>query len=418
MTSAPGDSVNEQSTARRGIPLAVYLLGLSLFAMGTSEFLIVGVLSDIAGDLQVSLPTAGTLISAFAAGVLLGAPPLAVLTLRWPPRTTLLVCQTLFVVAIAFGLLIPGYGALVAARAVSGVAYAGFWAVASATAIRMVPPDRTARALSVVVTGLSLAMVAGGPAGTLIGEHSGWRAGFWAVAALTAATAIAVRLTMPGTDRGKEAAPDRGAELRAMARPRLWVAYGNTMLTTAAYMVSFSYLGALLTDSGGLPAGWVPAVLALFGIGAFAGLTIGGRTSDRHPFPTLYAGILGMVVVSVALALLGSHLAATVPLVFLLGLTGFLVNPPVLSRVFTIAVGAPTLAGATNVSAMQLGITVAPLLGGLTIGAGLGLPSVGWVGAALGLVSLGAALTDARLDRRANAQPTAATQTAPTGLTG
>ncbi|GAA0389345.1 Cmx/CmrA family chloramphenicol efflux MFS transporter [Streptomyces luteireticuli] len=401
MSLTPEDPAQGVGKKQRGMPLAVYMLGLSLFAMGTSEFLIVGVLPKIADDLNVSIPTAGTLISAFAVGVLVGAPPLGVLTLRWPPRTTLLVCQSIFVASIAFGLLVPGYGALLAARAISGVAYAGFWAAASATAVTLVSSDRTAKALSIVVTGLSLAMVAGGPAGTLIGDHAGWRAGFWAVAALTALTAIVVRFTLPGADDNQGAPRELSNELRAMARPRLWVAYGSTLLTTGAYMVSFSYMGSLLTDTGGLSDSWVPAVLALFGIGAFVGLTIGGRTSDRHPFPTLYVGVIGTIVISVALALLADHLAVTIPLVFLLGLTGFLVNPAVLARVFSIAGDAPTLAGATNVSAFQLGITIAPLLGGLTIGADFGLASVGWVGAAFAVASLVTVLTDARLHRRA-----------------
>ncbi|MDL4775569.1 Cmx/CmrA family chloramphenicol efflux MFS transporter [Actinomadura xylanilytica] len=382
------------------MPVAVYVLALSLFAMGASEFLMAGVLPDIAADLDVSLPTAGTLISAFAVGVLVGAPPLAALTRRWPPRTTLLICQAAFAAAIASGLVVPGYWAVLISRAVAGVAYAGFWAVAAATAISLVPPDRTARALGVVVTGLSLAMVVGGPAGTVIGEWAGWQAGYWAVVALTAATAIAARLTLPATEPVRGSSDDLREELRLVARPRLWVAYGTTMLTTAAYMVTYGYLGSLLTDTSGIPVAWMPAVLALFGVGAFAGLAIGGRTTDRYPFPTLYAGIAGVIGTSVVLALLAGHATAAVPLVFLLGVSGFLTNPVVLARVFTIATGAPTLAGATNISVLQLGITLAPLAGGLAIGAGLGLASVGWVGALFALASLAAAVTDARLHRR------------------
>ncbi|WP_406630707.1 Cmx/CmrA family chloramphenicol efflux MFS transporter [Amycolatopsis sp. WGS_07] len=385
---------------RKGaLPAAVYLLGLSLFAMGSSEFLISGVLPGIASDLRVSLPSAGALISAFAVGVLAGAPPLAVLTLHWPRRATLLASQALFVAAIALGMLTSSYWILMVARVISGVAYAGFWAVAMTTAVSLVPPDRTARALSVVVSGLSLAMVVGGPAGTVISGLAGWRAGFWAVAIATAATAVAVWLTLrqPGQDGGPE--PDLKAELRTMKQPRLWVAFGTTIATTAAYMVTFGYLGAMVTETSGLSESWVPAVLSLFGIGAFVGLTIGGRVADRFPFRVLAAGIAGMIVFSVALAALAAQPAAAIPLVFLLGVAAFLVNPAVIGRVYTIAAGAPTLAGATNVSAFQLGITLAPLAGGLAIGAGFGLASVCWVGAAIAVVSGIAAFADSRLHR-------------------
>ncbi|AXB41377.1 Cmx/CmrA family chloramphenicol efflux MFS transporter [Amycolatopsis albispora] len=389
----------ERARKKPDLPIVVYVLGLSLFAMGSSEFLISGVLPKVADDLRVSLPSAGVLISAFAVGVLVGAPPLAVLTLRWPRRATLLASQALFVASIALGMLARDYWLVLVSRVISGLAYAGFWAVAMTTAVSLVPPDRTARALSVVVSGLSLAMVVGGPAGTVISDLGGWRAGFWAVAVATAATAVAVRLTLRQSGPLDGPPPELRAELRVMKQPRLWVAYTTTIATTAAYMVSFGYLGALLSETSGLPVAWIPAALSLFGIGAFVGLTIGGRLADRSPFRVLTAGILGMISVSVALALLADHLVAAIVLTFLLGVTGFLVNPAVIGRVYTIAASAPTLAGATNVSAFQLGIFLAPLLGGLAIGANFGLASVGWVGAALAVVSLAAALTDARLHR-------------------
>ncbi|PHM44633.1 hypothetical protein Xmau_01809 [Xenorhabdus mauleonii] len=379
------------------IPISVYLLGLSLFAMGSSEFLIAGVLPKIAVDLQVSLPSAGMLISAFAVGVLFGAPPLAIATLRWPRRSTLLISQALFVIATAIGMLSPGYWPLVIARVVSGVAYAGFWAVAATTAVSLVAQDRTARALAVVVSGLSLAMVVGGPLGTVISDMAGWRAGFWAVAAATTVAAVALWFMLPEMQQNHENVSVLDAELKVMKQPKLWVAYMTTLLTTAAYMATFGYLGALLIDVSKLAVNWVPAVLALFGIGAFIGLSIGGRTADKYPFKTLSIGIIGMIIISIALAFWAEHTIATICLVFLLGVFGFVVNPAVMNRVYTIAANAPTLAGATNVSAFQLGITLAPLLGGFAIGAGYGLPSIGWVGALLGMLALVPVWVDARL---------------------
>ena len=184
-----------------------------------------------------------------------------------------------------------------------------------------------------------------------------------------------------------------------MKRPQLWVAYATTAATTAAYMGTFGYLGALLLDVSGLSINWLPAVLALFGGGAFVGLAIGGRTADSHPRATLCTGIAGLLLLSIAIAFVAHHLAAMIALVFLLGIAGFLLNPAVWGRVYAIAPDAPTLAGATNSSAFQVGLTVAPIAAGLPIAAGHGLASIGWVGAGFAALSLCLALLDARMDR-------------------
>jgi len=400
LNAGPSDADSAFGNENRGtaIPLAVYLLGFSLFAMGSAEFLMGGILPKIAEDLKISLPTAGTLISAFAVGALIGAPPLAIMTLHWPRRATLFVSQAAFVAATVFSLITEGYLGILIARFVMGLAYACFWAVAASTAVQLVAADRRAKALSVVVSGLTVAMVLGGPAGTFISDLTGWRGGFWAVAIVTTAAALAVLLILPRMGDGM-AAPDTATELRAMKRPVLWVAYATTAATTAAYMGTFGYMGALLLDVSGLPVDWLPAVLSLFGLGAFLGLTIGGRTADRYPFATLVVGIAGLIVVSAAIALLASHMVAVVALVFLLGVMGFVLNPAVWGRVYVIAPDAPTLAGATNSSAFQLGLTLAPLLAGLPISHGYGLSSIGWVGGAIGALALGLAFLDMRMGR-------------------
>ncbi|WP_266031521.1 Cmx/CmrA family chloramphenicol efflux MFS transporter [Brucella intermedia] len=400
-TISPGpsdaSSVVGNEKPKTTIPLAVYLLGLSLFAMGSAEFLMGGILPKIAEDLQISLPTAGTLISAFAVGALIGAPPLAIMTLHWPRRATLFLSQAVFVAATAFSLVSEGYLGILIARFVMGLAYACFWAVAASTAVQLVASDRRAKALSVVVSGLTVAMVLGGPAGTFISELTGWRGGFWAVVAATTVAAIAILLVLPARIGGNMPAPDTATELRAMKRPVLWVAYATTAATTAAYMGTFGYMGALLLDVSGLPLDWLPAVLSLFGLGAFLGLTIGGRTADRHPFSTLISGIAGLILVSGAIAFFASHMVAIVILVFLLGVVGFILNPAVWGRVYIIAPDAPTLAGAINSSAFQLGLTVAPVLGGLPISYGHSVASVGWTGAVLGVLALFLAFIDQRM---------------------
>lgn len=377
----------------------VYFLAFSLFAMGSAEFLMGGILPLIAADLHITLPQAGTLISAFAMGALIGAPPFAILTLHWSRRGTLFASQMAFIVATAFSLLAHDYWLILICRFAMGLAYACFWAIAAAVAVELSPADRRAKALSVVVSGLTAAMVAGGPAGTFISDLTGWRGGFWAVVVTSVISAVAGALAFPGKEMNDVPLPDIKSELRAMKRPALWLAYATTAATTAAYMGTFGYLGALLLEVSGVAMDWVPAILTLFGVGAFVGLTIGGRTADGHPFSTLLCGIIGLVSVSAAIALLASYSTPVIVLVFLLGVAGFLVNPAVWSRVYAIAPDAPMLAGATNSSAFQGGLMCAPLLAGLPISLGYGLWTIGWVGAAIGVIAFGFVMLDARLSR-------------------
>ncbi|QKG21797.1 Cmx/CmrA family chloramphenicol efflux MFS transporter [Actinomadura verrucosospora] len=369
------------------MPLAVYVLGLAIFAQGTSEMMLAGLLPQMSADLGVSVPDAGLLISAFAVGMLVGAPVLAVLTLRWPHRRALLAFLAVFVAAHVAGALTPGYGVLFATRVVGAFVYAGFWAVAAATAIGLVPASARGRAMGIVAGGLTLATIAGLPLGTLLGQHLGWRSAFWAVAALSAAAMAAVAATVKNGTRAGEA-PRVRDELRAMARPRLWLSFATTALATGALLVTFSYLGAMLEDATGIPERWVPGVLALYGAGSLIGITLGGRLADARAVPLLYAGITGLVAVSAALALTLGSPAPAIVLVFLLGAFGFATNPALTSRVFAMTDGSPTLVAATNTSAFNVGITAGPWLGGLALDAGAGYPSTAWIGAGLGVAAL------------------------------
>lgn len=380
------------------LPPGVYLLAFSLLAMGSTEFLVAGVLPSIADDLRITLPAAGALITAFAIAVVLGGPPMAVLTLRWPRRTTLVATQLVFAASLAVGLLTSSYGVLLATRFLCGLAYAGFWAVAAVTAVGLVPPERTARASGVVVSGLSVAMIAGGPASALLSHFTGWRGGFWAVTALTVLATVLTLAAVPATEPATE--PSVRQELRAMRQPRLVAVYAATLLSTAAYMISYNYLAPLLTEFTGLPSAWVPAVLALFGIGAFAGLSLGGRIADARPFPALVVGAAGIAVCSVALALLASHTVAVLVVVPLLGIAGFVVNPAIYGRVFTLAAQAPTLAGSVTVSMFQLGISLVPVFAGIALNAGAGLTALPWIGAGLAILTIPAVLFDRALTRR------------------
>lgn len=388
--------MNKSKSANTIHPV-IYILAFSLFAMGSAEFLMGGILPMIATDLHITLPKAGFLISAFAVGALIGAPPFAILTLYWSKRNALFISQMTFIVSTISSLLAHDYWLILFSRFVMGLAYACFWAVAAAITIQLVPTDRRAKALSLVVSGLTVAIVLGGPTGTLISELTNWRGGFWVVVVLTTISAIAGFFTLQRKSVNNAPSPNLKAELRAMKRPALWIAYSTTAATTAAYMGIFSYLGALLLSVSGLAANWLPGVLTLFGIGAFLGLAIGGRTADSHPFNTLLFGIIGLILVSSAIAIFASHTMIIIVLVFLLGVFGFLVNPAVWSRVYTIAPDAPMLAGATNSSAFQAGLMLSPLLAGLPISFGYGLSTIGWVGVMIGIVALTLAIIDAHL---------------------
>ncbi|XVV05044.1 MFS transporter [Actinosynnema sp. CA-248983] len=359
-------------TLETRLPAGVYLLSFSLFAMGSAEFLMAGVLPQVATDLDVPLSTAGALITAFALGVVLGGPPFAVLSLHWPRRTALLTTQAVFAAAVAIGL-VGDYRVL------------------------LVTPDRNARASGAVVSGLSLAMVAGGPAGTLLSHLTTWSGGFWGVVALTAAGAVACALGLPATRSATK--PSVARELGTMRKPRLWNVYAITVLSTAAYMISFNYLSAILADVTGVPGVWVPAVLALFGVGAFAGLSIGGRIADRRPHRALTVGAVGIAALSSVLAVFPGVPEVVVPTVFLLGVAAFVLNPALYGRVFAIAADAPTLAGATTVSAFQLGISLTPAFAAAALTSGAPVTTVSWIGAGAAVLTLPLIALDRRGSR-------------------
>ncbi|MGI5127407.1 Cmx/CmrA family chloramphenicol efflux MFS transporter [Pseudonocardia sp. CA-107938] len=371
------------------MPLAVVVLGFAIFAQGTSELMLAGLLPMIVTDLGISVPQAGLLISGFAVGMLVGAPILAVATLRLPKRTSLLGFVGAFALAHAVGALAPNYAVLMASRIVAALVYAGFWAVATVTAVGLVPRDKRARAMGIVVGGLTVAAVAGLPLGTLVGEQWGWRAVFWTIAVLSAAAGVAIRLTVPAGVDDRDERPSVGAELRAMRNPRLWLAYSTNALMTTSVLVVFSYFAPMLVEVTGLPAGAVPAVLGLYGLGSVAGIALASRTADGWPTATLLVSLGALAVLAVVLNVV---LASAIPAVITIGLFGmacFASNPALNARVFDLAGEAPTLAAATNISAFNLGITVGPAVGAAIIGAGLGYGALTWASAVAAVLAVG-----------------------------
>ncbi|THA32170.1 MFS transporter [Streptomyces sp. A1277] len=380
------------------MPLAVYILGLSVFALGTSEFMLSGLLPPIAEDMDVSIPRAGLLISAFAIGMVIGAPLLAVATLRLPRRTTLIALISVFGLGQVAGALAPTYEVLFASRVVSAFACAGFWAVGAAVAIAMVPVNARARAMAVMIGGLSIANVLGVPLGAFLGDNLGWRSAFWAVGAASAVALAGVMTLIPRIPLPAEK-PQLRREMGIYRDRQVWLSVVLTALAAGGVFCAFSYLAPLLTDVAGLDSGWVPTVLALFGIGALVGTTIGGRVADAHLFGVLLSGIAASTVFLAALALFASNQAAVITLSFLLGLSAFYTAPALNARMFNVAGAAPTLAGATTTAAFNLGNTGGPWLGGAVIDADFGFEATAWAGAAMTVAALATVVVSLRLQR-------------------
>ncbi|MGP3916667.1 Cmx/CmrA family chloramphenicol efflux MFS transporter [Nonomuraea sp. 10N515B] len=383
------------------MPFAVYLLGLAIFAQGTSEFMLSGLVPGIARDLHVSIPAAGLLTSAFAAGMVVGAPLVAVLGLRWPRRNALLAFLLTFLLAHVVGAVTASYGVLLVTRVVAALANAGFLAVAMATALGMVAPNAKGRATSVLLGGVTMACVAGVPGGAVLGEVWGWRSAFWAVSFALIPAIVAVLKSVPagGPPAGAEAGgasaapreahrPSVRAELRSLRRPRLLVMLVLGALVNGATFCTFTYLAPLLTGVTGLEPAWMPAMLALFGLGSFAGVTISGRIADVRPVRLLAIGGPALSLGWAAFALTAEFPAVAFVLVFVQGTLSFAVGSTLISQALYAATGAPTLGGASATAALNVGATAGPWLGGIVIGAGFGYRSPLWVSALLVIAAL------------------------------
>ncbi|WP_349239936.1 Cmx/CmrA family chloramphenicol efflux MFS transporter [Streptomyces sp. CC219B] len=362
-----------------------HLLGLAVFAQGTSEFMLSGLVPDIARDLGVSVPAAGALTSAFAVGMVVGAPLMAGLARRWSRRGALLGFLVVFLGVHVVGALTGSFAVLLVTRVLGALANAGFLAVALVAAVGMVGPDAKGRATSTLLGGVTLACVVGVPAGAVLGQLWGWRAAFWAVALLSAPALVAVAVSVPRGAADAERPSLRG-EIRVLRTTRLQVTLLLGALVNGATFCTFTYLAPLVTHVTGLEEAYVPVVLALFGAGAFVGVSVGGRFADRR------AGVVvGMVGAALCLgwgvlALGAGQPALTLGLVLLLGSLSFGVGSTLIAQALYAAPDAPTLGGGFATAAFNVGAALGPWLGGTAIGAGLGYRSPAWVSA--GLVAL------------------------------
>lgn len=372
------------------MPLPLYLLAVAVFAMGTSEFMLAGLLPDIASDLDVTVGTAGMLTSAFAIGMIVGAPFMAGLARNWPGRSSLLGFVLVFLAAHVVGAATSSFPVLMVTRVVAALAYAGFLAVALTTATTLVSPDKKGRALAVLLSGTTVATVAGVPGGSVLGTLFGWRAAFWAVAALCLPAAIGIVKGIPARRVQKVAAdgPALRSELAQLKRPRLLLIMLLGAMVNAATFAGFTFLAPVVTDTAGLGELWISVALVLFGVGSFAGVTVAGWLSDQHPGPVIAVSGPLLLIGWPALAVLADKPVALLALVFIQGALSFALGSTLITRVLYEAAAAPTMAGSYATAALNVGAAVGPLLAATTLGTAAGDLGPLWASGLLVLVAL------------------------------
>jgi DHA1 family inner membrane transport protein len=380
------------------VPRALLALAIGAFGIGTTEFVVMGMLPEIADGLGVSVSAVGLLISAYAVGVVIGAPTLTAFGLRFTPRQTLVALMVVFVVGNTLAALAPTYGTLAAARVLTALAHGSFFGVGAVAARRVVGPGQATRAISLMITGLTLANVIGVPLGTFVAQHSSWRLVMAGIAVIGLVTIAGLLAWMPD-DAGEPT--DLRAELRAFRRGQVWLVLGLTMVGFSATFAVYSYVSPILTDLGGIPSAWVTPVLALFGLGTTVGTLAGGRLGDRYGFSFVAVGLVSVSAVLVAFAFLARTPVVAVALLVLFGTLAFALGPVVQSKVIDAArVPGGSLVSAANQGAFNVANAVGAALGALVISQGFGYTAPIWVGAVLALAGTGIALVARAVDRR------------------
>jgi DHA1 family inner membrane transport protein len=386
------------------MPLALLALAVGAFGIGTTEFVIMGLLPEVAADLGISIPAAGHLVSAYALGVVIGAPLLAAATARLPRRKVLIGLMLLFVAGNALSALAPDEHWLLAARFLSGLPHGAFFGVGAVVATGLVAPERKARSVSLMFLGLTIANVAGVPAATLVGQHFGWRITFLGVSAIGLAAIASLALLLP--DDGTEA-PSAGlrGELGALRSLPVWLALGTTVAGFGALFSAYSYITPMLTDSAGYAETSVTMLLALFGVGATIGNLAGGRLADHSLRGTLFGGLASLILVLALFPVLMSAQWSAALAVVLLGVAAFATGSPLQLMVMEKAAGAPSLASSANQAAFNLANAGGAWIGGLTLTAGLGTTAPASAGAALALIGLAVAAAAHAVDTRRTPTP-------------
>ncbi|WP_055714674.1 MFS transporter [Streptomyces torulosus] len=380
------------------MPLALLALAIGAFGIGTTEFVIMGVLPEVAGDFGVSIPTAGFLVTGYALGVVLGAPIMTALGTRVSRKRMLMLLVGLFVVGNLLAALAPTYTVMLIGRVVASFAHGAFFGIGSVVAADLVAPDRKAGAIAMMFSGLTVANVIGVPLGTLIGQSLGWRVTFAAVAALGVVGLLGVARLVP--DMPKPQGVRLRHELAAFKNVQVLLAMAMTVLGFGGVFAAITYIAPMMTHAAGFADASVTWLLVLFGLGMVAGNLVGGRYADRALMPMLYVTLGALAVVLALFTLTARDKVAAAVTIALVGALGFATVPPLQKRVLDQAQGAPTLASAVNIGAFNLGNALAAWLGGLVIDAGFGYTAPNWVGAALAVSALVLAFLSAALERR------------------
>lgn len=379
-------------------PLAA--LALAAFGIGTTEFVIMGLLPEVARDLGVGIPAAGLLVSGYALGVAFGGPLLALLTARLPSRLALFLLLGLFIMGNAACALAPGYGWLMAARVVTAFCHAAFLGVGSVIAAGLVPPGKRARAIALMIGGLTAATVLGVPLGTMLGEAAGWRTTFWAVTVVGVIAFAGLLLWLP---KGNEQRRDLRAELRTLRALPVWLTLAISVVASTSMFTFFTYITPILTDVSGVEPSHVSGVLLVCGIGLTLGNFIGARLADWRALPSL-AGILA----TVALVLIGFSYIGAVPLLATIalivwGIVAFAVCAILQSEAVGRAESAPDLAATLNIAAFNLGNAMGAGLGAFALTRGLPMAGIPALAGGVAFLALALTATTIIVTRKQNA---------------
>jgi DHA1 family inner membrane transport protein len=375
----------------RSMPVALYALAAGAFGIGTTEFVIMGLLMQVAADLKVSIATAGLLISGYALGVFIGAPILTVATSRMPRKTVLIGLMAIFTLGNLCCALAPNYTVLLLARIITALAHGTFFGVGAVVATGLVAADRRASAISIMFTGLTIATLLGVPAGAWLGLHFGWRSTFWAVAVIGVLAMVVIAALVPASRDNNIRIAVRD-ELRAISNPAVLLGLLMTVFGFAGVFTVFTYIQPILTEVTGFAGSAVSPILLVFGVGLIAGNLLGGKLADRKLMPALLLTLVALIAVLGVMTFALHNKALTVVFVGLLGVAAFATVPPLQLWVLHKAHDAQSLASSLNIGAFNLGNALGAWLGGVVVARGPGLGALTWVAALITLAGLMVAL--------------------------
>ncbi|TIT03193.1 MFS transporter [Mesorhizobium sp.] len=381
------------------MPLPILALAIASFCIGTTEFVIMGLLPEVAADLGVSIPSAGLLVTGYALGVVFGAPVIAVATAHMPRKPVLIGLTMLFVVGNLLCAIAPNYWMLMAARVFTAFGHGAFFGIGSVVAASLVPRNKRASAIALMFAGLTLSNILGVPGGTALGEAYGWRATFLAVVGIGLISVAAIAWLVPAGITQPSGGGLLG-EVRVLGKLQVWLAMLISALASASLFAVFTYIKPYLTDVSGLSTATVTWVLLLFGGGMTIGNIIGGRLADWKLMPTVIGTLLMLALLLVGFAEFGAIAAVAIFIVFLWGLLVFVIVPPLQIRVVEAASEAPNLAATLNQGAFNIGNAVGAWVGGVALSLGVSYANLPLVGAALALLAVAVAVMSQTLDRQ------------------